>query len=477
MMRRLLAAAFLFLPAAAVPGVRPRYGGELRVLLPTAPAELDPSRASSPADLAAVRAVHATLLEEDERGALRPALLEALPESEDGGRAWRLRLAAGLRFHDGQPVSAADVAASLARLAGPDSTQGWLAAPIEGAAAVRGGGARLLAGVQVLSDRDLRIVLAYPFPEFPRALAALPSAIAKPGVRGALVGAGPFRPARAAEGRLRLAPFEGFHGGRPFADALLLAGADARAASRALASGGVEVAIRPEPLDGRAGLETGPLGVVLAVVSRRLGPAAEPTRAALAAVDRSELTRFVRAPAIPLSALLPPAFLRSAPRAPSARAAGAPAAQLRLLLPEGADAPRAAAARIQVKLYDRGVHAALESAPAAAFAARLASGDFDAALVPVWLVSRAPPLALAQIAAAAGGAERGARALERAAAADAASLPALAEKLEAELAAVPLYAAGLRVAALEGVEGLWLRGDGTLELGDAWLMPDRGPAP
>jgi len=475
MRRQLLAAAALLcLPAVAAAGMRPRYGGELRVLLPAAPGELDPACASAPADLAAVRAAHATLLDLDERGALRPALLDALPEAEDGGRAWRLRLAPALRFHDGQPMGAADVAASLARLAGPGSAQAWLAAPIEGAAAVREGRARLLAGVQVLSDRELRIVLSYPFPGFAHALAALPTAIVKSGPGGVLVGAGPFRPASSAEAGLRLAPFDGFHGGRPFTDALLLAGADARGAARALASGGAEVVLRPEPPAGRPGLETGRLLVVMALVSRRLGPATEPTRAVLAALDRSELTRFVRAPSTPLSALLPPALLTAASRVPSPRQAGAPAARLKLLLPDGADAPRAAAARMQVQLYDRGVRGALESAPAAAFAARLASGDFDAALVPVWLVSPVPALALAQLAAAAGGPARGARALAQAASADAATLPAVAARLEAELIAVPLYAAGLRAATRDGVEGLRVRGDGTLELGDAWLMPDRG---
>ncbi len=473
MRRQLVAAALLCLPAVAAAGVHPRYGGELRVLLPAAPGELDPARASSPADLAAVRAAHATLLELDERGALRPALLEALPEPEDGGRAWRLRLAPGLRFQDGQPMGAAEVAASLARLAGPGSAQAWLAAPIEGAAAVREGRARLLAGVEVLSDRELRIALSYPFAGFAHALAALPTAIVKPGPGGALVGAGPFRPARSAEAGLRFAPFDEFHRGRPFADALLLAGADARDAQQALASGGAEVALRPELLASRPGPETGKLLVVLALVSPRLGPAAEPTRAVLAALDRSQLTRFVRAPATPLSALLPPALLPAASRVSSPRQAGTPA-RLKLLLPEGTDAPRATAARMQVQLYDRGVRAAVESAPAAAFASRLARGDFDAALIPISLVSPLPALALGQIAAAAGGTERGARALAQAAAASAAALPAVAARLEAELIAVPLYAAGLRVAARDGVEGLWVRGDGTLELGDAWLMPDRG---
>jgi peptide/nickel transport system substrate-binding protein len=477
-MKGSLAAAILAIvvPAFAQAGVRPRYGGELRVLLPSPPTQTDPARATSPADLVAVRALHATLLEADERGELRPGLLEALPEPEEGSRAWRLRLAPALRFQDGEPMRAADVASSLTRLAQRSSAHPWLVAPIEGATAVREGRAASLAGVQVLSDRELRVSLSYPFPGFAGALAALPSAPVRMGPGGVLVGAGPFRAAGSTGGGLRLAPFDGFHGGRPYADGLLLAGADARGAARALAGGAADAIWRPEPLEGGGGaaLPARRLGVVLAVVSRRLGPAAEPTRRALAALDRDDLTRLVRAPVTPLSALLPPPMLpESAPR-PARRETGAPAGRLDLLLPEGADTLRAAAARIQVRLYDRGVRVTLESSAPAEFDARLASGDFDAALVAVWLVSRVPELALAQIAAAAGGPERGARTLARAAGADRGGLPSLAASLEAELLAVPLYATGFRVAARPGVEGLWLHGDGTMELGDTWVMPVAG---
>jgi len=466
------AALVVAAPAPARAGVRPRYGGELRVLLPSSPAQLDPARATSPADLVAVRAAHATLVEIDDRGVLRPGLLEAVPEPEEGGRAWRLRLAPALRFQDGQLVGAADVATSLSRLAGAGSAHAWLAAPIEGAAAVREGRASQLSGVHVLSERELRIELSYPFPRFPEALAALPSSIVRIGSGGAPIGAGPFRPAGATDRGVRFASFDGFHGGQPYADALLLAGADRPSAARALASGAADVACRPEPVDGRSSLETMPLGVVMAVVSRRLGPAAEPTRRALAALDRRDLTRLVAAPVVPLSDLLPPPLLpATAHRVPPSREVGAPPGKLNLLLPEGADAPRAAAARIQVKLFDRGVRVVLETSPAAAFASRLASGDFDAALVPVWLVSRVPALALAQIAAAAGGRERGARALSQAAVADASALPTIAAALEAELLAVPLYATALRISVRDGVEGAWVRSDGTLELGDLWLMP------
>jgi peptide/nickel transport system substrate-binding protein len=481
-------ALIALLPGLASAGVRPRYGGELRALLPSAPLGLDPSRALSPVDLQMAAVAHATLLDLDPSGALRPALLEALPEPEDGGRAWRLRLAPGLIFQDGQPITAADVAASLARLSAPGSLYAWLASPIEGSADVRGGRAARLAGVQVLGERELRVALRYPFPDFPQALAALPAAIVRTGPQGALVGAGPFRPAGALAATSRMEAFDGFVGGRPFADAVVLAGAETAAAARALRAGTAELALRAEAIeprrDGLRSVETPRLGLAIAVVSPRLGDAAAPIRAALAALDRADLARFAHAPATPLRALLP-----ALPgRAPGPAPAAPPARRLRLAFAETPFTPRAAAERLQVKLYDRGVHVALERQPAAALAARLASGDFDVALVPVWLVARAPALALGQIAAAAGGPERGAQALARLAPLSLAwppppslaqpvpasndALAAAAASLEDELLAVPLYAAGLRVALRPGVEGVEVRSDGTLELGGAWLAPE-----
>ncbi|HTP24631.1 MAG TPA: ABC transporter substrate-binding protein [Anaeromyxobacteraceae bacterium] len=466
----LLALIAMLMPAAATAGVRPRYGGELRVLLPSPPLEFDPARMNSFADLAAARATQATLLEHDSRGALRPGLLETLPAPEDGGRSYRLRLAPGLRFQDGEPIAASDVAASLARLAGPPSIHAWLTSSIAGAHAVKHGHARLIAGIEVLSERELRITLSYPFLDFPQALAALPSAIVRVDKGGNLVGAGAFRPG----GERRFQAFDDCEGGRPFADSLALAGADARAAAPALADHRADIAIRPELVEGGSHLETAPLGLVMAIVSQRLGPTARGTWVALDAVDRRELTRFVRAPAAPLNSLLPASREKGAPRGavpmPLPR-------KITLSFPDNSDALRAAAARIQVSLYDRGVKVALETTPARLFAARLASGDFDVALLPVWLVSPVPALALAQIAAATGGFERAARVLAQAAGADAVALSRLSSSLETDLLAVPLFSTGLRVAAREGVEGLWLHEDGTPELGDAWLWPEgsRGP--
>jgi hypothetical protein len=388
----LLAGLVAAAPAAA--GVRPRPGGELRVLLASAPVEVDPARAASPADLVLARALHATLLDVDAAGQLRPALAERAALSPDALEV-EIRLRQGLHFHDGAPLTAADVAESLARLLRQGS-HAWIAAAIEGADAVRAGRARALSGARAVSARELAISLSRPEPDFLRALAAAPSAVVHVGP-GGLSGAGPFRLGERSADAVRLTPFEGHHRGRPWSEGAVLAWPDPATAARRLARGGADLSLRPEAAAGAAVRDGPPLLLALAAVNVRLGAAAGPLRAAIAAVDRAELARLLRGPAIPLAALLPPP-LRAAPVAPPPP--GPLPSRLTLV---AAASLRPLADRLQVKLFDRGVRVAIETVPDAALPARLASGAHDVALLPVALASAAPRLALAQLAQALGG--------------------------------------------------------------------------
>jgi len=472
-MRRALAlAALLAAPNARSGALPPRYGGEVRILVPEIPSDLDPARASSPAELAAARALHATLLETEPSGRLRPGLLAEMPEAEPGGRAFRMRLRPGLRFHDGQPLLAADVAASLARLLQPSvrSPHAWLALAIQGAEAVREGRAPSLAGVQALSELELRVALDAPF-DLPRALAAAPAAIISRG--GA--GAGPFRPSGRTEGALRLPAFDGHASGRAYADALVLTRLDARRAARAFSRGEADLALRPEAVPGGAASELPALTASYALVNpRRLGSLAAALRRDLADLDRAELTRlFVRGPAVPLAGPLPPAILppaAEAPAHPAGLARSASRRKLSLLVSSCAESHRAVADRIQVKLFDRGVRVVVEPLEPGAFAARLAAGDYDLALLAVTFVSASPPLAALQLAQALGGVPLARRALARLGSAEAAVVAAeVAEAVQA----VPLFASGLRASARSGLEGLAPRPDGTLDPGGLWARPAR----
>ncbi len=470
-------AAALLAPSPAAAGLRPAYGGELRLALPFPPRTTDPALATAWPDLVAARALHATPLCLGADGALGPGLLAEVPAPQAGGRAFRLTLREGLRFADGTPLGALDLAASLARLLRPEvaSPHAWLALPISGAEAVLEGTAASLSGVQVLSDRELLVTLSFPMPEFPAALAALPAAVVSP----AGVGAGPFRP----EAGGRLLASEHHWRGRPFADALALSTPDPRAAARALEAGQLDLSLRPEASPGAAALPLLTL-TFAAVNGQRLGPAAGPVRRALAALDRGDLARrFVRAPAEPLPGLLPQALLPGGlPAAPPAADRGGPGqgqgpARLVVLVPGWLADARTVAERLQVKLFDAGLKAVLEPADPARHAARLAAGDYDVAVLSVPLLAPVPALAAGQVAGAVGG-PRAARRAEAALAGQPPELaPAAAEALRAELDLWPLLAAGARAAAAPGLEGLSPRPDGALDLGDLWRLRPASPAP
>ncbi|WP_239509877.1 ABC transporter substrate-binding protein, partial [Klebsiella oxytoca] len=61
-----------------------------------------------------------TLYGRDAEGRLQPQMVEGHVVEQDGLR-WTLRLREGLRFHDGSPVLARDVVASLQRWAKRDN--------------------------------------------------------------------------------------------------------------------------------------------------------------------------------------------------------------------------------------------------------------------------------------------------------------------------------------------------------------------
>jgi peptide/nickel transport system substrate-binding protein len=63
--------------------------------------------------------VYDTLFAVDADLRIRPQMVESFT-TEQGGRLWRFRLREGLAFHDGAPVTSADVVASLRRWAQND---------------------------------------------------------------------------------------------------------------------------------------------------------------------------------------------------------------------------------------------------------------------------------------------------------------------------------------------------------------------
>jgi len=469
-------------PSLAMAAARPAYGGELRVAL-TAPAHLaDPALAETPPDLALAEALHATPLVLRPDGSLEPALLAEPPVAGADGRSYRLLLRDGLRAWDGSPLGAADLAESLARLLRPQvgSPHAWLSVAIQGADEVLAGRAATPSGLRVLSERELVVTLAFPLPEFPGALAALPAALVS--AQGA--GAGPFRPpapsapaTQAWQARLEANPF-GWRG-RPFADALLLSAPDAHAAARALQAGELDLSLRPEATAASLAVPR-PTVTYARISAGRLGAAAEVVRATLAALDRADLVhRFQRTPTEPLAALLPPPLLPPEPLpplgAPPHAGPGAAGTRVVVMVPSGASDARALAERLQVKLFDAGLRPVLQPVEPSRFAARLAARDYDLALVQVTLLSGATALAAGQVAGAAAGPQSARRAERALAGLDGPALAAAAAALRAELELVPLGTAAGRASPGPALRGLVLRPDGSFDAGDLWRLPGSAP--
>src|SRR5258708_2668559 len=85
------------------------------------------------------------------------------------GRHYVFHLRTGVKFHDGRPLKARDVAASFRRVLDSKTTGGraWPLLPIAGAAAFAAGTSTQLAGVRALGDTAGAIPLARPPPLFP----------------------------------------------------------------------------------------------------------------------------------------------------------------------------------------------------------------------------------------------------------------------------------------------------------------------
>ncbi|MCK8783434.1 ABC transporter substrate-binding protein [Roseomonas sp. NAR14] len=150
-----------------------------------------------------------TLYGLDENGAPRPQMVEG-HRVEDDGKRWTLTLREGLRFHDGTPVLARDVVASLERWAKRDPFGDALMAATDELAAP--------------DDRTIRFRLKRAFPLLPNALGKptsylpviMPERLARTEPTRQvpeLVGSGPFRfvaGERVPGARAVYARFEGY---------------------------------------------------------------------------------------------------------------------------------------------------------------------------------------------------------------------------------------------------------------------------
>lgn len=462
---------------------RPGYGGAVVGTLLGEPASLDPVLARSHAEVTLVGLVYDGLYRAGADGAIQPQLAAALPVVT-GSRA-RIALRPGVAFHDGSAVDAADVAASLRRLARSDA--GWILAPVS--------------SIEVVGDA-VELVLRAPTPEL-AALLALPQASITPGgeAPGKLaIGSGPFRLVSLERRRQRvaLAAWPQHLAGRPYLDELELRWLDsADAEARLFETGGAQLSQRGATVFAGhepkfvAGEAESPATVLVyvgfgsrraaitgnrdfrqalsLVVARggfasvgtgeRVEPAIDPVPVELGgvAIDGGGRTGNL--------ALARAALARAGAAVPALRADRLAALRLEILIDESRPDDRAVAERLVRDLDKLGIAAAIAAASAPTVAARVARGEVDLTIGQLATATAAPALAWAA-AFAAGGDAWARRQLAKGTLDPAQARAELARALPI----VPLYHRAVRVHHRRDVRGLGFDGAARLGFADLFLF-------
>ena len=115
-----------------------KTGGEAKIYLTSYPDFMDPALTYTQEGWNLQWTVYTPLLtyahaEGSEGAQLIPGLAEAVPEAENGGKTYTLKLREGLKYSDGKPVKASDVERTIQRVLNLESGGSAFYLPIEGA--------------------------------------------------------------------------------------------------------------------------------------------------------------------------------------------------------------------------------------------------------------------------------------------------------------------------------------------------------
>ncbi len=221
----------------------------LEYYLTSDPSSLDPALSTDVQTGEVMTLLFDNLVQFDPDARLVPGIAERW-ETDPSGRRYTFHLRRTATFHDGRPIRAADVRASIVRALDPATKGGrqWPLLPIAGAREFATGKAKRVEGIAVPDDSTVVFTLEEPLNIFPKFL-AMPVAAVVPtpvpdGFDQRPVGSGPWRfVAWAHDDALLLARNERYWGGRPAMDSL-------------------RIRIIPEALTQAAEYESGTLSVV-----------------------------------------------------------------------------------------------------------------------------------------------------------------------------------------------------------------------
>ena len=196
---QLLAAISFLLAGTASAATRPQYGGTLRVATHIAPMSLDPADSTQPDSIARrnlINLIYDTLVTMDNAGRIQPALATSW-QAESTNQRWQFFLRKDVEFQDSSPLRPDAVAASLR-----SNNPSWTVYP---------------------TGNSVVIECSTPEPNLPSELALSRNSIAKRTPAGTIFGTGPFQVADWQPGKkLTLSAQEGYWGGRPFIDSIVI---------------------------------------------------------------------------------------------------------------------------------------------------------------------------------------------------------------------------------------------------------------
>ena len=174
--RPLLALALLF---SACGGEGAAHPSGLDYFLSADPASLDPAVSSDVQSGEVIALLFDNLVQLDPEAQLQPGLATRW-EADRSGAVYTFHLRKGASFHDGRPIGAREVRASILRALDPSSKSGrqWPLFPIKGARAYAEGQARRVEGIEVPDDSTIVFTLTEPLNVFPKLLAMPVAAVA-----------------------------------------------------------------------------------------------------------------------------------------------------------------------------------------------------------------------------------------------------------------------------------------------------------
>jgi peptide/nickel transport system substrate-binding protein/oligopeptide transport system substrate-binding protein len=190
------------------------------------PRSLDPALSTDVPTGRAVSYVFDGLTRFTEKAQVVPDLATSWELAPDGV-TYTFHLRRGVRFHDGTPFGASDVAHSFERVLDPHTRggRGWPLYPIRGAKEFADGKASSISGITVVDDSTVRLTLTEPFAIFPKMLAMPVTSIVPKRTPANFgehpVGTGPWKFVEwRHDDYLRFARNPGYHEGAPLADSL-----------------------------------------------------------------------------------------------------------------------------------------------------------------------------------------------------------------------------------------------------------------